>query len=41
MRLFWGNTQRVEFPESVVDNADVMYMQKYGSIFVEPVSPKG
>jgi len=34
--MFWGSTQRVEFPERVVDDADVMYKQKYGSIFVEP-----
>jgi len=32
----WGETQRVEFSERVVENADVMYKEKYGSIFVEP-----
>ena len=32
----WKDTQRVEFPERVVDDADVMYKEKYGSIFVEP-----
>ena len=34
--MLWGDTQRVEFPEKVVDDADVMYKVKYGSIFVEP-----
>ena len=32
----WGDTQRVEFPERILDDADVMYKKKYGSIFVEP-----
>lgn len=32
----WGDTQRVEFPEKIVNDADVMYKKKYGSIFVEP-----
>jgi hypothetical protein len=32
----WGGTQRVEFPEQIIDDADVMYKKKYGSIFVEP-----
>src|SRR5216683_2437621 len=32
----WDDTERVEFPEVVVDDADVMYKKKYGSIFVEP-----
>ena len=39
--MFWGNTQHVEFPESVVDDADVIYKQKYGSIFVEPGVTQG
>ena len=26
----------MEFPETVVDEADVMYKRKYSSIFVEP-----
>ena len=33
---FWGDTQRVDFPVKVVDNADVIYHQNYGSVFVEP-----
>jgi hypothetical protein len=34
--VLWSDTQRVEFPERVVNDADVMYKKKYGSIFVEP-----
>jgi hypothetical protein len=34
--MLWADTQRVEFPEPVVHDADVMYKRKYGSIFVEP-----
>lgn len=32
----WSDTQRVEFPEQIIDDKDVMYKKKYGSIFVEP-----
>jgi hypothetical protein len=32
----WGDTQRVEFPHRIVNDADVLYQKKYGSIFVEP-----
>ena len=31
----WRNTQRVEFPHKLIDDADVLYTDKYGSIFVE------
>ena len=30
----WKDTQRVEFPHKLVDDADVLYTDKYGSIFV-------
>jgi hypothetical protein len=32
----WGDTQRVEFPQSIVRDADVLHSRKYASIFVEP-----
>jgi hypothetical protein len=32
----WGDTQRVEFPERIVGDANVMHKPKYNSIFVEP-----
>jgi hypothetical protein len=31
----WKDTQRVEFPHKLIDDADVLYTDKYGSIFVE------
>jgi hypothetical protein len=31
----WGESQRVEFPQRIVDDADVLYSRKYGSIFIE------
>jgi len=32
----WADTQRVEFPEQIINDKDVMYKKKYSSIFVEP-----
>lgn len=31
----WRETHRVEFPRKLIDDADVLYTDKYGSIFVE------
>jgi hypothetical protein len=31
----WGETHRVEFPQKLIDDTDVLYTNKYGSIFVE------
>jgi hypothetical protein len=32
----WRDSQRVEFTQKIIDDADVLYKDKYGSIFVEP-----